>query len=146
MAAIELGRRVQEAKSNYRLVNKISSSSDAIDFCIVRFARLITDCLQEEFHIVTLNAKNNVIATYQIAVGALDASLVHPREVLRSAIKEAASSVILAHKHPSVDPTPSREDRAVTDRLTNVGKVIGIDVLELIVMGKGSIVSIRESN
>ena len=146
MAAIELGRRVQEAKSSYKSVNRISSSSDAIDFCRVRFARLISDCLQEEFHIVTLNTKNHVIATHQITVGTLDASLVHPREVFRSAIKDAASSIILAHNHPSGDATPSREDRAVTDRLTDVGKVIGIDVLDHIVMGKGSIVSIRESN
>jgi DNA repair protein RadC len=146
MAAIELGRRVHEAKSNYQLVKKISSSSDAIDFCRVRFSRLISDCLQEEFHIVTLNTKNHVIATHQITVGTLDASLVHPREVFRSAIKDAASSIILAHNHPSGDSTPSREDRAVTDRLTEVGKVIGIDVLDHIVMGKGSIVSVRESS
>jgi DNA repair protein RadC len=145
MAAIELGRRVHEAKTNYKLRVKISSSSDAIDFCRVRFARLISDCLQEEFHVVTLNTKNQVIATHQITVGTLDASLVHPREVFRSAIKDAASSIILAHNHPSGDATPSREDRAVTDRLTDAGKLIGIDVLDHIVMGSESIVSIRES-
>ena len=86
-----------------------------------------------------------MIATHQITVGTLDASLVHPREVFRSAIKDAASSIILAHNHPSGDATPSREDRAVTDRLTDAGKLIGIDVLDHIVMGSESIVSIRES-
>jgi DNA repair protein RadC len=105
---------------------------------------LVSDCLQEEFHTVTLDTKNQVIASHQITVGTLDASLVHPREVFRRAIKDAASSVILVHNHPSGDPTPSREDIAVTDRLCEVGKTIGIDVLDHIVLGKEKCVSIQE--
>jgi DNA repair protein RadC len=144
-ASIELGRRIQESKANFEVRNKIGSSSDAIAFCQRHFARLISDCLQEEFHIVTLDTKNRVVDSHLITVGTLDASLVHPREVFRRAIKDAASSILLAHNHPSGDPTPSRQDHQVTDRLTEVGKTIGIDVLDHIVMGKQECVSIRES-
>jgi len=144
-AGIELGRRIHEAKTKYRLITKISSSSDAIDFCRLHFKRLITDSLQEQFHIVTLDTKNQVLDSHHITTGTLDASLVHPRDVFRAAIRDAASSIILAHNHPSGDPTPSREDRAVTNRLTDVGKTIGIDVLDHIVMGRDGVVSIRES-
>ena len=85
-----------------------------------------------------------MVDTHQITVGTLDASLVHPREVFRAAIRDAASSVLLVHNHPSGDPTPSREDIQVTDRLTEVGKLVGIDVLDHIVLGRGRAVSIRE--
>ncbi len=143
-AGIELGRRIQEAKTKYRLVTKISSSCDAIDFCRMHFKRLITDSLQEQFHIVTLDTKNHVLNSHHITTGTLDASLVHPREVFRPAIRDAASSIILAHNHPSGDPKPSREDFAVTDRLTEVGKTVGIDVLDHIVMARDGVLSIRE--
>ena len=144
-AGIELGRRIHEAKMNYRTINKISSSSDAIEFCRKHLARLISDSLQEQFHIVTLDTKNQVLGSHHITTGTLDASLVHPREVFRKAIRDAASSIILAHNHPSGDPTPSREDIAVTDRRTDVGKTIGIDVLDHIVLGRDGVVSIRET-
>ena len=143
MAGIELGRRIA-AISGDRVSEKIGSSSDAIAFCERRFARLIEDAKQEEFHVVTLDTKNKVIDTHQVTVGTLDASLVHPREVFRVAIKDAASSVILVHNHPSGDPTPSREDHQVTDRLTESGKLLGIDVLDHIVLGRNGSVSIRE--
>lgn len=143
MAGIELGRRVA-AWSDEKVVHKIGGSSDAIEFCQYKFSRLITDGKQEEFHVVTLDTKNQVIDTHQVTVGTLDASLVHPREVFRVAIKDAASSVILVHNHPSGDPTPSREDHQVTDRLTESGKLLGIDVLDHIVLGRNGSVSIRE--
>lgn len=143
-ASIELGRRINESRMQYQTIMKISSSADAIEYCKNQFRRLISDGLQEEFHIVTLNTKNHVLRTHQVTVGTLDASLVHPREVFRPAIKDSASSIILTHNHPSGDPTPSREDIAVTDRLTDVGKTIGIDVLDHIVLGKERCVSIRE--
>ncbi len=144
MAGIELGRRVA-ALSDDRISVKISSSSDAIQFCQRHFSRLITDARQEEFHIVTLDTKNQVIDTHQITVGTLDASLVHPREVFRAAIKDAAASIILVHNHPSGDPAPSPEDFSVTSRLEASGKTLGIQVLDHIVLGKDSAVSIRES-
>jgi DNA repair protein RadC len=143
MAGIELGRRVA-ALSDDTITVKISSSGEAIAFCQKHFRRLATDRKQEEFHVVTLDTKNQIIDTHQITVGTLDASLVHPREVFRPAIKDAASSIILVHNHPSGDPTPSREDIAVTNRLTECGKTLGIDVLDHIVLGNPDATSIRE--
>lgn len=144
MAGIELGRRIAEVDSTSG-VTRISSSADAMRFCRRYFARLASDSRQEEFHIVTLDTKNQVIDTHQITVGTLDASLVHPREVFRPAIKDAASSVILVHNHPSGDATPSREDLAVTRRLEESGELIGIDVLDHIIVGVSTTASIRES-
>ena len=144
MAGVELGRRVADAKAANRPPRKIRGSDDAIEYCEERFQRLIADASREEFHIVCLDTKNQVIDSHQISVGTLDASLVHPREVFRPAIKDAASSVLLVHNHPSGDPTPSREDLAVTKRLEEAGKLLGIDVLDHIVLGSFNSVSIAE--
>ena len=143
-AGIELGRRIHEAKTAYRTLFKIKGSQEAIEYCRQQFARLMSDALKEEFHVVTLTTKNQVIESHHISTGTLDASLVHPREVFRPALRDAASSVILAHNHPSGDPTPSREDFAVTKRLEEAGKLLGIDVLDHIVVGRDGVVSIRE--
>ena len=143
MAGIELGRRVA-AVSRTPAAPKITSSIDAISYCHDAFSRLIDDAHQEEFHIVTLDTKNRPISTHQITVGTLDASLVHPREVFRPAIKDAASTMILVHNHPSGDPTPSREDLNVTQRLEQAGELIGIDVLDHIVLGAEKSISIRQ--
>ncbi|WP_390621602.1 JAB domain-containing protein [Roseimaritima sediminicola] len=142
MAGIELGKRVSEPKANYNV--KITSTSLATHFCSTHFARLIAEGLQEEFHIVTLDTKHRMIDSHRISVGTLDASLVHPREVFRPAIKDASSAILLAHNHPSGDPTPSREDHMVTDRLMEAGKMIGITVLDHIVLAREGCVSVRE--
>ncbi len=144
MAGIELGRRIA-ALAERTEVTRISSASDARQYCRKHFARLASDARQEEFHIVTLDTKNQVIDTHRITVGTLDASLVHPREVFRPAIKDAAASVILVHNHPSGDPTPSSEDINVTRRLESAGELLGIKVLDHIVLGSSSATSLRES-
>ncbi len=143
MAGIELGRRVA-ALSDEKISVRINSSSEAIAFCERFFQRLVIDRKQEEFHIITLDTKNQIIDTHQITVGTLDASLVHPREVFRAAIKDAASSIILVHNHPSGDPTPSKQDLTVTRRITESGELIGVEVLDHIVLGKNGSISIQE--
>jgi DNA repair protein RadC len=145
MAGIELGRRVA-ALSDTTAVTKIQSADDAIVYCTKRFARLAADARQEEFHIVTLDTKHKVIDTHPITVGTLDASLIHPREVFRPAIKDAAAAVILVHNHPSGDATPSPQDLAVTRRLESAGELLGINVLDHIVLGRDSQTSIRQSS
>jgi DNA repair protein RadC len=144
MAGIELGRRIA-ALADRSAVARITSAADAVDFCRRHFLRLASDSRQEEFHIVTLDTKNQVIDTHKITVGTLDASLVHPREVFRPAIKDAAASVILVHNHPSGDATPSQEDFAVTRRLESAAELLGIKVLDHIVLGSSSATSIRDS-
>jgi DNA repair protein RadC len=145
MAGIELGRRIAWIESNRRPIPRcITSTSQAIEYCRHRFIRLASDGLQEQFHVVTLDTKHKPIQNHCITVGTLDASLVHPREVFRPAIRDAASAVLLVHNHPSGDPTPSREDHRVTQQLTEAGKLIGIEVLDHIVVARDDCVSLRE--
>lgn len=145
MAGIELGRRIARLESNRKNETvKITSTSEAIEYCQREFARLAHDGVQEEFHIVTLDTKHKPIHPHCITVGTLDASLVHPREVFRPAIRDSASAIILVHNHPSGDPTPSREDHQVTDQLTEAGKLLGINVLDHIVVARQRCQSIRE--
>ncbi len=147
MAGIEIGRRVARIESKQAAVSvKITSTREAIDYCEQEFARLAADAVQEEFHIVTLDTKHKPIHSHLITRGTLDASLVHPREVFRPAIRDSASAILLVHNHPSGDPTPSREDHAVTDQLTEAGKLLGMTVLDHIVVARQRCVSIRESS
>ena len=125
MADIELGRRVVQAQTDRQLPAKISDSDQALGFCREHFARLAADSAQEEFHVVCLDVKNQVLGTHQISVGSIDRSLVHPREVFRPAIKDAAKAVLLVHNHPSGDPTPSDDDLTLTTRLEEAGKTVG---------------------
>lgn len=142
MAGIELGRRIA-ALAGFRSFVRINSTQDAISFCQQHFQRLAEDGKQEQFHIVTLDTKRQVIDAHLITVGTLDSSLVHPREVFRPAIRDAASAILLAHNHPSGDPTPSRADLAVTQRLVEAGKLIGIEILDHIIVGNPSALSLR---
>lgn len=145
MAGIELGRRIADIKQNkISPATRITSTAEAIAYCEQTFRRLAIDAVQEEFHIVTLDTKHKPIQTHCITIGTLDASLVHPREVFHPAIRDSASAVLLVHNHPSGDPTPSREDHQVTDRLTEAGKILGINVLDHIVVAKQRCLSIRE--
>ncbi len=145
MAGIELGRRVAEAidKTNQKPV-RLQSADVAIDYCRRLFARLASDARQEEFHIVTLDTKYQPIGHHRITVGTLDASLVHPREVFRPAIRDAASAVILLHNHPSGDPTPSNEDRQVTRQLEKAAEIIGITVLDHIIVAGDTALSLKQ--
>jgi DNA repair protein RadC len=129
MAGIELGRRVAEAAEGRRLhLSRITGTADAMEYCRTAFARLADDGAQEEFHIVTLDTKNQVVGSHQISVGLLDQSMVHPREVFRAAIRDAAKSILLVHNHPSGDATPSGQDVSITRRLEEVGEMVGIGV------------------
>jgi DNA repair protein RadC len=137
MAGIELGRRIASLRDDNSVPPvRIRGSDDAVAYCVQKFARLAVDGKQEEFHIVTLDTQHGPIHSHRITVGTLDASLVHPREVFKPAIRDSASAILLVHNHPSGDPTPSREDHAVTDRLTKVGELIGIRVLDHIIVSK----------
>lgn len=144
MAGIELGRRVAEARLAHSPKVKINSTKAAINYCSQHFARLAQDARQEEFHIVTLDTKLQPIQSHQITVGTLDASLVHPREVFKAAIRDSASSILLVHNHPSGDPTPSRQDHEVTDRLKRAGELIGIQVIDHIIVAREECVSLAE--
>jgi DNA repair protein RadC len=89
-----------------------------------------------------LNTQNRVVRDVLVTRGILDASLVHPREVFRLAVSEAAAAVILVHNHPSGDPSPSLEDRAVTRQIATAGRALGIPVLDHVVVGHGRYASL----
>jgi len=100
---------------------------------------------QEAFCVLTLNTKSRVIRRHLISLGTLSSTLVHPREVFRPAITDGASSVIVAHNHPSGDPAPSADDLRITGKLIEAGKQIEIGVLDHLIIGDGQILSLRES-
>ncbi len=99
---------------------------------------------REHFFTVLLNTKNHCLGIEEVSVGSLNSSIVHPREVFRAAIRRSAAALIIAHNHPSGDCTPSREDLEVTRRLTEAGRLLGIDVLDHVIFGDGVILSFKE--
>jgi DNA repair protein RadC len=112
---------------------------------VVRAIRAsIKDKVKEHFKLIILNTRNKIITITHVSTGTLSASLVHPREVFRDAIRHSASSVVLVHNHPSGDPEPSEEDLRITRRLVDAGKIIGIDVLDHIIIGKDTFRSFKE--
>ena len=107
---------------------------------------------QESFMVILLDTKNKPIGIpRECTRGLLDSSPVHPREVFREAVKDSAASIILAHNHPSGDPTPSKEDIDITCRLVEAGRILGIRIVDHVICGRPSehtpgFVSLREKN
>ena len=99
---------------------------------------------KEHLKSLLLDTKNRVLAIKTVSIGDLSSSIVHPREVYKDAVLASAASIIIAHNHPSGDPTPSAEDVAVTKRLIQSGEIMGIDLLDHIVLGDGTFVSLKE--
>jgi DNA repair protein RadC len=93
-----------------------------------------------------LDTKNRLLSWETVSLGTLSTSVVHPREVFKGAILANAASIILCHNHPSGDPKPSAEDIAITKRLAEAGKILGIDVLDHIIFGEEGFVSLKERN
>ena len=141
-AAIELGRRVARGDLDRRAgLLQFSSSAAVFDHFRPRFMHV----RQEKFLLLTLNAKNCMTREVEISSGTLNASLVHPREVFREALMETSASVIVMHNHPSGDPTPSPEDRALTKRLVDAGKILGVRVQDHVIIGATSWFSFADS-
>ena len=138
IAAMELGRRVSRLQQEERYT--IRSPEDGANY-VMEDMRFLS---QEHFVCLYLNTKNQVLHRQTVFVGSLNASIVHPREVFREAFRRSAASLICFHNHPSGDPTPSREDIEVTKRLSECGKMLGIDMLDHIIIGDQKFVSLKE--
>lgn len=138
LASIELGRRVW-ARSG-PADRPIRGPEDVQERC-----RAFTSTRKEHFLALHLNTRQVVVGEELVSVGSLNASIVHPREVFRSAIVESAASLILVHNHPSGDPTPSDDDIRITMRLAEVGDLIGIPVTDHVVLGDSVYYSFRAS-
>ena len=138
-AALELGRRMtaeaREAGVPLRGPADVAAA----------FAPRLQDLPVEEFHVAILDAQHRLERDVLITRGLLNSSLVHPREVFREAIAERAAAVILVHNHPSGDPTPSAEDRVVTQQLVAAGRLLDIPVHDHIIVGRGRYMSFAEA-
>lgn len=138
LAAVEIGRRISNLAYDDRYV--IRSPEDGANY-VMNDMRFLS---QEHFVCLYLNTKNQVLHKQTIFIGSLNASIVHPREVFKEALRRSAASVICLHNHPSGDPQPSREDIEVTKRLVESGKIIGIEVLDHLIIGENKFVSLKE--
>jgi len=134
---------VKESSKIYE-VDKISSPTDVRDYIEQVFKLSIQ--AEEVMVMLVLDTKNNVIGAFEVSRGSLNASIVHPREVFKRALLLNGASIIIAHNHPSGDPTPSREDKEITRILVEGGKILGIEVLDHIIIGDYRYRSFREMN
>jgi DNA repair protein RadC len=139
-ASLDLAHRINKTQTQERFC--VMSPDTAYEYIepILRYEQV------EKFLAIFMNTKNRIIAHEIISIGSLNATVVHPRELFNRAIAHRASSLIVAHNHPSGDPTPSREDIEITKRLKDAGEIIGIDVLDHIVVGDCSYTSLKEHN
>jgi DNA repair protein RadC len=134
-ASLELGRRVFAGVAGPQLLVQAAD--------VHAVARDLELARREHFVAFMLDARNRVLARETISIGTLSASLVHPREVFAPAIERRAAALIVVHNHPSGDPEPSADDLALTRRLTQAGILLGIEVLDHLVIGHGSYVSLK---
>jgi DNA repair protein RadC len=138
LAALELGRRMARTELE---ASPIIRSPEDVSTLLMEDLRYLQ---QEHFVALFLNTKNRVVGRETLSVGSLNAAIVHPREVFRAAVKRSAASIICVHNHPSGDPTPSPEDIQLTNRLTEAGHIIGIEVLDHVIIGDRRYVSMKE--
>ena len=129
LAAIELGKRLCKEKTEKEIF--INSPED-----VIKEVSYIRENKKENFVVLYLDARNQLIYKETVSIGTLNASLVHPREVFEPAVKNLAAQIILVHNHPSGDIKPSEEDIKLTKRLAEAGKIMGIEVLDHIIITK----------
>lgn len=137
-AAIELGNRLALYGEDTRPM--ANNPRDIANLIMPDLRYLKKETLKS----LLLDTKNRVIAIKTVSVGDLTSSIAHPREIFKDAVVASAASIIMAHNHPSGDPTPSQQDIEITRRLIDTGKIIGIDVLDHLVIGDGKYVSLKE--
>ena len=138
LAAVELGKRLSQQKTDDKFT--ICSPKDAATYLM----HDMTSLKQEHFVVLFLNVKNQILHKQTIFIGSLNASIVHPREIFREAVKRSAASIICAHNHPSGNPTPSTEDIDVTKRLYEAGILMGIELLDHVIIGDHQFISLKE--
>jgi DNA repair protein RadC len=138
LALLEFNKRYSIRKNNGK---KIASSRDVYEYCYPKLSELD----KEHFVALLLDTKNKIIKEETISIGTLNSSLVHPREVFKSAIKESSNSMILVHNHPSGESEPSDEDIHITKLLIEAGELLNIKVLDHIIIGKEGYYSFTDS-
>ena len=128
LAMVELGKRYDQEKN---IIKKITCAEDVFKF----FHSEFKNKKQEHFSILMLNTQNNIIKKEPLTIGILNASVIHPREVFKPAIKNSCNKIILVHNHPSGDCFPSRDDISITKKLVEFGEKLGIKVVDHVILG-----------
>ena len=139
-AALELGMRLATHSVHDR--PKVKSAQDVVDLLMPRFKQ----CETEHFKALLLNRKHEVLKTVDVSHGGLDGTAAMPSDVFRQAVRDGASGVIVCHNHPSGDPEPSRDDLALTERLSHAASILGLSLLDHVIFGDDCHVSLKERN
>ncbi|MGD0355078.1 MAG: DNA repair protein RadC [Dehalococcoidia bacterium] len=139
-AALELSKRMDAP--DYKKGRPVKSPEEAVD----SIRSMLKGKKKEHFYLLCLDTRNRVTNVDQISIGNLDSSIVHPREVFKTAISCLAASVIFVHNHPSGDLEPSSEDINLTKRLTEAGELVGIPVLDHIIVCDKDFTSLKSRN
>jgi len=143
--------KASQIKAAFELANRLEGYSEAGDKPLVKTPEEVVNLVRsrlkgkkkEYFLALLLDTRNQLIKVAEISVGSLDSSIVHPREVFKEAISASAASVIFVHNHPSGDPTASEDDIKLTKRLAEAGEIVGIDVLDHIIIGDKTYLSLK---
>ncbi|MFJ5766921.1 RadC family protein [Lysinibacillus sp. NPDC093210] len=130
---------VKESSMLYKQ-RRVRSPQDSYEL----FREYLGEVDREHFVVVCLDTKNQPTNISMVHIGSLNASIVHPREVMKTAILSNSCSVLVCHSHPSGDPTPSPEDIDTTQRLYEAGQIWGIELLDHIIIGDGKFISLKE--
>lgn len=139
-AVFELSRRLETFES--KRLNKITSPKDVYNLLFPYYRGQKKEIIRALY----LDTKNHVIKNEIISIGSLNASVLHPREVFKTAIDLNSASIILVHNHPSGDPSPSREDVIITEKIKEASKVIGIDFLDHVIIGDAKFKSLKDES
>ena len=138
-AALEIGKRL--ASEKFKVKRKIESCDDV--YKLVH--PYMGDLTREEFKIILLSSRNNLILERTLFEGSLSESIVNTREIIKEALNNSAAAIIFVHNHPSGDPSPSVDDKEITKRLVNASNLVGIRPFDHIIIGKNSYYSFAES-
>jgi DNA repair protein RadC len=131
LACLEISRRASAWTSGRRPA--VSTPEDVVALCAPQLRGLD----KEHFWSLALNTKNQLVRLSEVSVGSLNASIVHPRELFKDAVRVSAAAIVVVHNHPSGDPTPSGADIQLTRRLAKAGDVLGIELLDHVIIGDG---------
>ncbi|MDD3268339.1 MAG: DNA repair protein RadC [Syntrophomonadaceae bacterium] len=140
-AAIEMGKRIA---GDIQIRRTIKSPEDVKNTVKEMLMEEMRNYDREHFRVMYLDRKGGLLLMEDVSIGGLHSSIVHPREVFKTAVKKSAASIILVHNHPSGDPAPSTEDIEVSRRLIEAGKIMGIEVLDHVIIGEKKYCSLKE--
>lgn len=133
---------IKEESHKYEVDTKISKPQDLVD--VLNLVCRINNNTEEVMLLLTLNTKNVITGWFEVSRGSINESIVHPREIFKRALTNNATSIVVAHNHPSGDPNPSKEDINITNRLKECGKLLGINLIDHIIIGDEKYVSLKE--